>query len=159
MRPGTSGGNDPDSGHDVQYPSRQTYNDPEAALGGSRLSIGSAPATAPARAYSEMKDDGGYLTAAITDRRQSDFGGTDDDFGGSMMEGGLAGGLMGDIAGTSYGTEGLEISEIMGEGGGGGSASEGGTQPAVRMKTEGEGSEMSPVWTETKTKVRPVNRR
>lgn len=143
----------------MQYPGQQRYNNPQAALDSSRLSIGGGLTPNPAGSYGGMKDDGGYLAAAITDRRQSDFAGTDDDFAGSMMGGGMAGGsLIGSTSGASYGGEGLGISEVMGEGGRGGPSSEGGTQPTVRMKTEGEeGSETTPVWTETKTKVRSMS--
>lgn len=73
------------------------------------------------------------------------------------MESGLGGGSGDGLIenpDSAYDGRDLESPEVMGEGSGrGGSVSEGGTQGMLRMKSEGEGSEMTPMWSETKTKV------
>ncbi|KAF8543887.1 hypothetical protein BDD12DRAFT_141063 [Trichophaea hybrida] len=123
----------------------------EAAMMAGNRSMG-APTPTSTSSYGGAKDDVGYGTAS--GRVGSEFGGTDDGYGGGIMGGGGMGdtGMHGRVSPQHYGHD---VGDY--EGGLGDTGERNGIEESNRglfkMKSEGDGSEHSGPWTETKTKA------
>jgi hypothetical protein len=123
----------------------------EAAMMPGNRSMG-APTPTSTSSYGGAKDDGGYGTTS--GRVGSEFGGTDDGYGGGMMGGGGMGdtGMHGRVSPQHYGQDVGDYEGGLGDTGDRNGIDES-NRGSFKMKSEGDGLELSGPWTETKTKV------